>query len=37
LIQDIPRHALSSRAQRFIGFGLLLVNPDTPAVNVFLT
>jgi hypothetical protein len=37
LIQDIPRHVLSSRAQRFVGLGLLLVNPYAPAVNVFLT
>mgnify|MGYP001301575931 CR=1 FL=1 len=27
-IQDISRHVLSSRAQRFVGLGLLLVNPN---------
>jgi hypothetical protein len=27
-IQDIPRHVLSSRPQRFVGLGLLLVNPN---------
>jgi hypothetical protein len=37
LAEDIPRHVLSSRAQRFVDLGLLLVNPYAPAVDVFLT